>query len=355
MNSPYDDRGSGRPVKRRTRTFRPNYLAFAPCYQCNLTCPHCCVPIEWTDRLDIDVAIRFLEERPRATASESSASPAASRSSIRSSSSPSTRRAAELGFRFDKIVTNGVWYRDQRPSANRCSASCATPASPASSASASTSSTASTPTRLADFCRTARADLRARQHPVAVLRQPRPDQGLEPVRALAADARCRRRLVGHAGPLSARVARIDDDAELEPPGPGRAGREARRRLGRRLVRGGLLRGARPGADRQPARRGQAVLRLRLATSTSSPSATSTSDSVAEIVRRAREHPYVGKVFREGLTRDPRRDPGPRSRPRCRGRRRITATSAGTCSPKALLTRHATIPTTASAAADSGRS
>ncbi len=46
----------------RTRTFRPNYLSFAGTYQCNLSCPHCCVPIEWPDRLRIDVALRFLED-----------------------------------------------------------------------------------------------------------------------------------------------------------------------------------------------------------------------------------------------------------------------------------------------------
>src|SRR5438128_1310194 len=55
-------RGEARPVRRRTRTFRPNYLSFAGTYQCNLTCPHCCVPIEWTDRLDTVVAVRFLED-----------------------------------------------------------------------------------------------------------------------------------------------------------------------------------------------------------------------------------------------------------------------------------------------------
>src|SRR5437899_3121886 len=44
------------------RTFRPDYLSFAGTYQCNLTCPHCCVPIEWTDRLDIGAALRFLED-----------------------------------------------------------------------------------------------------------------------------------------------------------------------------------------------------------------------------------------------------------------------------------------------------
>ena len=42
----------------RSRTFRPNYLTFAGTYQCNLTCAHCCVPIEWPDHLDIGTALR---------------------------------------------------------------------------------------------------------------------------------------------------------------------------------------------------------------------------------------------------------------------------------------------------------
>ena len=32
-------RECGRPVKRRTRTFRPNYLSFAGTFQCKLTLP----------------------------------------------------------------------------------------------------------------------------------------------------------------------------------------------------------------------------------------------------------------------------------------------------------------------------
>jgi organic radical activating enzyme len=106
------ERDAVRSVPRRTRTFRPNYLSFAGTYQCNLTCAHCCVPIEWTDRLDIPTAVRFLED--------------AHRQGIRllgfTGGEPFlypefvinlTRRASELGFRFDKIVTNGVWFKDQ--------------------------------------------------------------------------------------------------------------------------------------------------------------------------------------------------------------------------------------------------
>src|SRR6266852_2213394 len=62
---PISERDTGRPVKRRTRTFRPNYVSFAGTYQCNLTCAHCCVPIEWTDRLPIPTAVRFLEDAHR--------------------------------------------------------------------------------------------------------------------------------------------------------------------------------------------------------------------------------------------------------------------------------------------------
>ncbi len=100
-----------RPVRRRTRTFRPNYVSFAGTYQCNLACPHCCVPIEWTDRLDISTAIRFLEQAHTAgievlgfTGGEPFLYP--------EFLVALTRRGEELGFRFDKLMTNGVWYRD---------------------------------------------------------------------------------------------------------------------------------------------------------------------------------------------------------------------------------------------------
>src|SRR3954469_13816106 len=109
---PSSDRGPGRPVRRRTRTFRPNYLSFAGTYQCNLTCAHCCVPIEWTDRLDLAAALRFLEDaygygiRPlRFTRGEPFLYPEFLFAVC--------RRAAGLGFRFDKVMTNGVWFRDR--------------------------------------------------------------------------------------------------------------------------------------------------------------------------------------------------------------------------------------------------
>ncbi|HEX3148248.1 MAG TPA: radical SAM protein [Gemmataceae bacterium] len=93
------------------RGFRPDYISFAGTYQCNLTCPHCCVPIEWTDRLDLATAIHFLEDAHREgirtlgfTGGEPFVYPEFVIALV--------KRGAELGFRFDKVMTNGVWFTD---------------------------------------------------------------------------------------------------------------------------------------------------------------------------------------------------------------------------------------------------
>lgn len=106
-------REGGRPVRRKTRTFRPNYLSFAGTYQCNLSCPHCCVPIEWPDRLEIDVALRFLEDAAGQgievlgfTGGEPFLYP--------EFVIALTKRAAQLGLRFDKVMSNGVWHEDEK-------------------------------------------------------------------------------------------------------------------------------------------------------------------------------------------------------------------------------------------------
>src|SRR5437764_2944020 len=109
---PPSHRACLRPVQRRTRTFRPNYLSFANTYQCNLACAHCCVPIEWPDRLDIGVALRFLEDAHAhgiGVLGFTGGEPFLYPEFVHAL----TRRAAELGFRFDKVMTNGVWYRDE--------------------------------------------------------------------------------------------------------------------------------------------------------------------------------------------------------------------------------------------------
>ena len=102
-------RGEARVTDKAPREFRPNYLSFAGTFQCNLNCAHCCVPIEWTDRLQIPAALRFLEQAHEVgirilgfTGGEPFLFP--------EFLFALTERAAQLGFRFDKLMTNGVWF-----------------------------------------------------------------------------------------------------------------------------------------------------------------------------------------------------------------------------------------------------
>src|SRR5436309_16127789 len=98
-------------ARRSRRTFRPNYLSFAGTYRCNLTCPHCCVPIEWPDRLPIDTALRFLEDAHSygiRTLGFTGGEPFLYPEFVVAVS----RRAAALGWRFDKVMSNGVWHDD---------------------------------------------------------------------------------------------------------------------------------------------------------------------------------------------------------------------------------------------------
>ena len=97
------------------------------------TCPHCCVPIEWPDRLDIGGRPAL----PRRRSRRGHRHPRLHRRRTVSVSrvlSALCRRAAELGFRFDKIMTNGVWHADAAHLEARVDANWRTPASPASSA-----------------------------------------------------------------------------------------------------------------------------------------------------------------------------------------------------------------------------
>jgi organic radical activating enzyme len=307
-------RQSDRPVRRRTRTFRPNYLSFAGTYQCNLTCPHCCVPIEWPDRLDISIALHFLEDAHRYgigilgfTGGEPFLYP--------EFLIAVTRRAAELDFRFDKIITNGVWFRDERELQQTLIG--LKNAGWTGKLGLSVDKFHGIRTaNLATFCRTA-ADVFQRDNVVALsYASRRPDAGLEPVYALAkeldavvdwSDLLGRYLLVSreltmtlnwnHLAPVE-RAEKLDgawDGVWFEEDyceGPGQA-----------LI-------VNPKGEVKPCCGFASDLdQLTIGNIHQ--------DTVAQIVRRARKHPYVGKVFREGLTairaeilaRDPNALPG----------------------------------------------
>lgn len=107
--NPILSRGEARTRSRR-RTFRPNYLSFSGTYQCNLSCAHCCVPIEWEDRLPVAVAKRFTSECAELgirTMGFTGGEPFLYPEFLEKVS----RHAAKLGFSFDKISTNGAWWK----------------------------------------------------------------------------------------------------------------------------------------------------------------------------------------------------------------------------------------------------
>jgi pyruvate-formate lyase-activating enzyme len=303
------ERATGRPVPRRTHTFRPNYLSFAGTYQCNLTCPHCCVPIEWTDRLDIAVALRFLEDAHAQgidllgfTGGEPFLYP--------EFLIAVTKRAAQLGFRFDKIVTNGVWHRDGAE-LHTVLADLAQAGFTGKLGLSVDKFHGHKTAELAQFCRAARAAF-ARDNVVSLAyASRRPEAGLEPVRDLAKELDAviewsellgRYLLVSpeltmtlnwnHLAPVE-RAEKLTGGwdgtwfAEDYCEGPGQA-----------LI-------VNPRGDVKPCCGFASDLdQLTIGNIYR--------DHVARIVRRGRRHPYVGKVFREGLTaiRDEilRRDP-----------------------------------------------
>jgi hypothetical protein len=281
------------------RAFRPRYLSFAGTYQCNLDCPHCCVPIEWPDRLDIPTAVRFLE----------SAHAYGVRTLGFTGGEPFlypeflfalTRRAADLGFRFDKVMTNGVWHSDADHLRSVLSALRDAGFTGKLGLSVDKFHGTRHTERLATFCRTARRVF-DRDAIVSLSYASRaPDQGLEPVRDLAAElggvidwspVLHRHLLVtpeltmvlnwNHLAPVE-RAERFEGgwgDTWFEEDyceGPGQA-----------LI-------VTPKGEVKPCCGFASDLdQLTIGNIHEHDAAT--------IVRRARRHPYVGRVFREGLT------------------------------------------------------
>jgi hypothetical protein len=270
----------------------------APVYQCNLSCAHCCVPIEWPDRLDIPTAVRFLEDahaRGIGMLGLTGGEPFLYPEFVQAV----CRRAAELGFRFDKIMTNGVWYRDEAHLETVLGELAASDFTGKLGLSVDKFHGRHT-AKAAEFCRTARRVF-GRDNVVSLsYASRRPELGLAPVHDLAreldavvewSDLLRRYLLVGpdvtmtlnwnHLAPVE-RAERFTGAWDGEwfredyCEGPGQA-----------LIvtpRGEVKPCCGFASDLDQLTIGN-IYR----------------DSVRTIVRRARRHPYVGKVFREGLT------------------------------------------------------
>ena len=283
----------------RPRTFRPDYLSFAGTYQCNLSCPHCCVPIEWPERLEIGAALRFLEDAHAEgirTLGFTGGEPFLYPELVQTL----CRRGAELGFRFDKIMTNGVWFRDRPHLEGVLSQLAETGFDGKIGLSVDKFHGIHTP-KLAEFCRTAVAAF-GRDNVVSLSYASRaPDKGLEPIRSLAkeldavvewSDLLRRFLLVGpdvtmtlnwnHLATVE-RAERLPGDpwdgewfAEDYCEGPGQA-----------LI-------VNPKGEVKPCCGFASDLdQLTIGNVYT--------DTVAQVIEQGRKHPYVGKVFSEGLT------------------------------------------------------
>jgi hypothetical protein len=270
----------------------------APCYQCNLNCPHCCVPIEWPDRLEIAAALRFLEDAHAegiATLGFTGGEPFLYVEFLHTL----CRRAAELGFRFDKVMTNGVWHEDAAHLAGILSGLAKAGFSGKLGLSVDKFHGMHA-AKAAEFCRVARKVF-GRDNIISLsYASRRPDQGLEPVRDLARELGAvvewsgvlRRYLLvspeltmvlnwNHLAPVerAEHFAGAWDGVWFEEDyceGPGQA-----------LIvtpRGEVKPCCGFASDLDQLTIGN-IYR----------------DTVAAVIRRARRHPYVGKVFREGLT------------------------------------------------------
>jgi hypothetical protein len=256
------------------------------------------VPIEWPDRLEVGAALRFLEDARREgvgvlgfTGGEPFLYPEFVLAL--------TRRGAELGFRFDKVMTNGVWHADAAHLQAVLGELAAAGFSGKLGLSVDKFHGRHT-AKAAEFCRVARRVF-GRDNIVSLsYASRRPDQGLEPVHDLARELDAvvdwspvlhRYLLVSpeltvvcnwnHLAPVerAERFTGAWDGMWFEEDyceGPGQA-----------LIvtpRGEVKPCCGFASDLDQLTIGNIY-----------------KDTVRRIIRRARRHPYVGKVFREGLT------------------------------------------------------
>ncbi|CAN5220083.1 hypothetical protein BH11PLA2_BH11PLA2_02980 [soil metagenome] len=307
----YLSRGGGRPVKRLTRTFRPNYLSFAGTYQCNLSCPHCCVPIEWKDYLDIGVALKFTEDA-RNEGLETLGFTGGEPFLYPEFLVAITTRAAQLGFKFDKLMSNGVWFETEKEL--RKVLKSLRDAGFTGKLGLSVDKFHGIKTeKLAQYCRVARKVFD--QDTIIALNYASraPDQGLEPIHKLAKELDA----VVEYSPLLHRFLLVSDDFTMTLNWNHLANVERAEALPGSPWDGEWFKEdycEGPGQALIVNPKGEVKPCCGFASDLDQLTIGNIhTDSVKSIIRKARNHPYVGKVFREGLTaiRDEilARDPG----------------------------------------------
>ena len=288
-----------RPPATASRTFQPNYLSFAGTYQCNLACPHCCVPIEWPDYLEIPVAIRFLEQAHQYgievlgfTGGEPFLYP--------EFVVALTRRAAQLGFRFDKLMTNGVWFRDEVHLEEVLVA--VRDAEFTGKLGLSVDKFhGMTIAKLAAFCRVARRVFERDGILSLSYASRHPDHGLEPIRRLAAELDG----VIAKSELLGRYLLVSDELTMTLNWNHLAAVERAESLPVDSWDGSWFKEdycEGPGQALIVNPRGEVKPCCGFASDLDQLTIGNIhTDSVADVVRKGREHPYVGTIFTRGLT------------------------------------------------------
>ena len=95
-----------------SRGFNPTQVLFAPTYQCNLRCAHCCVP-QGQARLPVAQGLAFLKQCRKSGIKElgfTGGEPFLYPEFLRAVS----KKAVKLGYRFDRIMTNAGWFKNQK-------------------------------------------------------------------------------------------------------------------------------------------------------------------------------------------------------------------------------------------------
>jgi organic radical activating enzyme len=292
----FSPRGDNR-TSDRTRTFRPNYLSFSGTYQCNLSCPHCCVPIEWPDRLPIPTALRFLEQAAEfgiRTLGFTGGEPFLYPEFLYAL----CRRAVELNFRFDKIMTNGVWFDDESHLHSLLQQLANTGYSGKLGLSVDKFHGVHTE-KLVTFCRTARAVFHRDNILSLSYASPSPERGLQPVHDLAKNLDA----VVEWSDVLHHYLLVSPDFTMTLNWNHLAAVERAENLptnwdGQWFVED-YCEG--PGQALIVTPRGEVKPCCGFASDLDQLTIGNIHhDTVAEIVERARNHPYVGRIFRDGL-------------------------------------------------------